>query len=61
MNDEELDSLTNKGHNPMMAVLQGRSRNLQIVRAMWTSGNTKVETHILILVISLRLQTLKHY
>ncbi|KAL8603122.1 hypothetical protein ACOMHN_059294 [Nucella lapillus] len=30
-----------KGHNPMMAVLSARNHNLQIVRAMWTSGNTK--------------------
>lgn len=39
--EDELQSLVEKGHNPMMAVLAGRSRNLQIVRAMWTSGNTK--------------------
>ncbi|XP_076470194.1 katanin p80 WD40 repeat-containing subunit B1-like isoform X2 [Babylonia areolata] len=30
-----------KGHNPMMVVLTARNHNLQIVRAMWTSGNTK--------------------
>ncbi|CAL1539380.1 unnamed protein product [Lymnaea stagnalis] len=35
-----MDMLT-KGHNTMIMVLQQRSRNLQVVRAMWTSGNTK--------------------
>ncbi|KAL5022150.1 hypothetical protein ScPMuIL_001305 [Solemya velum] len=35
-----LSSLT-KGHSAMLTVMSGRSRNIQIVRAMWTSGNTK--------------------
>ncbi|KAK7114753.1 katanin p80 WD40 repeat-containing subunit B1-like isoform X2 [Littorina saxatilis] len=39
--EDDLHDLVTKGHNPMMTVLAGRSRNLQIVRAMWTSGNTK--------------------
>ncbi|ESO90828.1 hypothetical protein LOTGIDRAFT_191659 [Lottia gigantea] len=30
-----------KGHTAMLTVMSSRSRNLQIVRAMWTSGNTK--------------------
>ena len=40
--EDDLLEMVNKGHNLMMTVLSGRSRNLQIVRAMWTSGNTKV-------------------
>ncbi|GFO37684.1 katanin p80 wd40 repeat-containing subunit b1 [Plakobranchus ocellatus] len=36
-----VENLT-KGHQTMMTVLAQRSRNLQVVRAMWTSGNTKV-------------------
>lgn len=44
--EDELQELVVKGHEPMMTVLAGRSRNLQIVRAMWTSGNTKVEHHL---------------
>lgn len=35
-----IENLT-KGHPSMMTVLAQRSRNLQVVRAMWTSGNTK--------------------
>ena len=44
MSDNEVMDLIDRGHNPMAAVLSGRNRNLQIVRAMWTSGNTKVST-----------------
>lgn len=38
--NEVLDFIAN-GHNAMMTVMSNRSRNLQIVRAMWTSGNLK--------------------
>ncbi|KAK3086328.1 hypothetical protein FSP39_016924, partial [Pinctada imbricata] len=39
----EMETLTllRGGHNAMSQVLSHRSKNLQIVRAMWTSGNTK--------------------
>ncbi|XP_069112641.1 katanin p80 WD40 repeat-containing subunit B1-like [Argopecten irradians] len=30
-----------KGHSAMSQVMSSRSKNIQIVRAMWTSGNTK--------------------
>jgi hypothetical protein len=32
----------------MSAVMSSRSKNLQIVRAMWTSGNTKVVIYFII-------------
>ncbi|KAI8790713.1 katanin p80 WD40 repeat-containing subunit B1-like [Biomphalaria glabrata] len=41
LNENEILDMLNKGHNTMMTVLIQRSRNLQVVRAMWTSGNTK--------------------
>ncbi|XP_061162981.1 katanin p80 WD40 repeat-containing subunit B1-like isoform X3 [Saccostrea echinata] len=37
---EALSTLSS-GHDAMAKVLSHRSKNLQIVRAMWTSGNTK--------------------
>ncbi|XP_064598866.1 LOW QUALITY PROTEIN: katanin p80 WD40 repeat-containing subunit B1-like [Liolophura sinensis] len=39
--ESELLGTLIKGHTAMMTVMANRSRNLQIVRAMWTSGNTK--------------------
>ncbi|KAL8622125.1 hypothetical protein ACOMHN_056610 [Nucella lapillus] len=41
VSEDELEDLVSKGHNLMMTVLSGRNRNLQIIRAMWTSGSTK--------------------
>ncbi|KAK7500270.1 hypothetical protein BaRGS_00008493 [Batillaria attramentaria] len=41
LNDEEVLEGIDKGHDAMSQVMSSRSRNLQIVRAMWTSGNTK--------------------
>ena len=38
--DSVLKTVEN-GHDAMSAVMSSRSKNLQIVRAMWTSGNTK--------------------
>lgn len=43
LSEEEILDAIEKGHSAMLTVMSGRSRNLQIVRAMWTSGNTKVE------------------
>ncbi|XP_021342965.1 katanin p80 WD40 repeat-containing subunit B1-like isoform X2 [Mizuhopecten yessoensis] len=40
-NEEEVLSAVLKGHGAMAQVMSGRSKNIQIVRAMWTSGNTK--------------------
>ncbi|XP_062570508.1 katanin p80 WD40 repeat-containing subunit B1-like isoform X2 [Saccostrea cucullata] len=37
----EAMSTLSSGHDAMAKVLAHRSKNLQIVRAMWTSGNTK--------------------
>ncbi|XP_067652275.1 katanin p80 WD40 repeat-containing subunit B1-like isoform X5 [Haliotis asinina] len=41
MSESEVLSSIQKGHDAMMKVMTSRGRNLQIVRAMWTSGNTK--------------------
>ncbi|XP_053402065.1 katanin p80 WD40 repeat-containing subunit B1-like isoform X2 [Mercenaria mercenaria] len=38
--DASLDMIV-KGHNTMLSVLSSRSKSLQTVRVMWTSGNTK--------------------
>lgn len=38
--DSSLDMIT-KGHNTMLSVLSNRSKSLQTVRVMWTSGNTR--------------------
>ncbi|KAJ8303193.1 hypothetical protein KUTeg_019589 [Tegillarca granosa] len=40
--EEEVLGTIGKGHNAMSTVMSNRSKNLQIVRAMWTSGSTKV-------------------
>ena len=40
--DEGVRQTIHNGHDAMSAVMSARSKNLQIVRAMWTSGNTKV-------------------
>ena len=37
-----LGEFSERGHSPMMVVLSGRKRNIQLVRAMWTSGSPKV-------------------
>ncbi|VDH91631.1 katanin p80 WD40 repeat-containing subunit B1 [Mytilus galloprovincialis] len=39
--DESVLQTIQNGHDAMSAVMSSRSKNLQIVRAMWTSGNTK--------------------
>ncbi|XP_059163231.1 katanin p80 WD40 repeat-containing subunit B1-like [Physella acuta] len=39
--ETDVIDMLSKGHNTMVTVLHQRSRNLQVVRAMWTSGNTK--------------------
>lgn len=39
--DESVLQTIQSGHDAMSAVMSSRSKNLQIVRAMWTSGNTK--------------------
>ncbi|XP_056016320.1 katanin p80 WD40 repeat-containing subunit B1-like isoform X4 [Ostrea edulis] len=39
--ENEAFSTLSSGHDAMAKVLAHRSKNLQIVRAMWTSGNTK--------------------
>lgn len=43
-NMSEQEALTSivKGHDSMVAVLSSRTKNLQIVRALWTGGNVKV-------------------
>lgn len=41
ISERELVEVLSKGHNTMVTVLDQRSRNLQIVQAMWSSGNTK--------------------
>lgn len=43
MTDESVLQTIQNGHDAMSAVMSSRSKNLQIVRAMWTSGNTKVQ------------------
>ena len=42
MSETEAMKSIAKGHDSMMAVMMSRSKNLQIVRALWTGGNTKV-------------------
>ncbi|CAD5119215.1 DgyrCDS7847 [Dimorphilus gyrociliatus] len=44
----EIPITLNKGHNSMIGVLQARAKNLQIVRALWTTGNirTSIETAV---------------
>jgi len=42
MGDYDAISQISKGHNSMNALLSARNKNLQIVRAMWSSGNVKV-------------------
>jgi len=42
MSETEAVSLIVKGHESMMAVMTNRNKNLQVVRALWTSGNMKV-------------------
>jgi len=39
--EKELIEVLAKGHGTMVAVLTQRGRNLQVVRAMWASGDTK--------------------
>ncbi len=34
-----------RGHDSMVAVMTSRSKNLQIVRALWTGGNIRVGPH----------------
>ena len=46
ISEAEALTLMAKGHDSMLAVLSGRSKNLQIVRALWTAGNTKVTSNI---------------
>ena len=45
MSEAEAVSSIMKGHSSMMAVMSSRRRNLQIVRAMWTSDSIKVNYH----------------
>ena len=42
MSETEAVSMIVKGHESMMAVMTNRNKNLQVVRALWTSGNMKV-------------------
>ena len=42
MSETEAVSLIMKGHDSMTAVMSSRSKNLQIVRALYTGGNMKV-------------------
>ena len=42
MSEAEAMSAILKGHDSMVAVMSSRQKNLQIVRALWTGGNTKV-------------------
>lgn len=48
VSSNEIVSSLVKGHSSMMEVLQARAKNLQIVRALWSAGNTKtsIETAI---------------
>lgn len=46
--DSVLKTVAN-GHDAMSAVMSSRSKNLQIVRAMWTSGNTKVIINVIMI------------
>ncbi|KAI0210792.1 Katanin p80 WD40 repeat-containing subunit B1 [Lamellibrachia satsuma] len=41
MSETEAVSMIVKGHESMMAVMTNRNKNLQVVRALWTSGNMK--------------------
>jgi len=41
MGDYDALSMISKGHNSMSALLSARNKNLQIVRAMWSSGNVR--------------------
>ena len=42
LSEEGSLDIISKGHTTMTQVLAIRSKNLQTVRVMWTSGNTKV-------------------
>ena len=42
MSEEGSIDMIIKGHNTMLSVLSSRSKSLQTVRVMWSSGNTKV-------------------
>lgn len=42
MTESEAVGTITKGHHSMMAVLQSRQNSLQVIRALWTNGNTKV-------------------
>ena len=53
MGDYDALSMISKGHNSMSALLSARNKNLQIVRAMWSSGNVRVSATLNIVSIIL--------
>ena len=40
--DDDVLSMISTGHNVLMKVLSSRNNNLQVVKAMWSAGNVKV-------------------
>lgn len=42
MSDEDAMSQIQKGHDTMCVVLKSRFKNLDTVRAVWTTGDIKV-------------------
>jgi hypothetical protein len=47
LGDDESTMLLRGGHEVLMNVLVSRHRNLQVVKALWSTGNVKVSNSFL--------------